>query len=383
MADTYTETTTTSWFSRIKSAFGGIFFGFLLIIAGIVVLFWNEGRTVKNKRALNEGEKAVISVYAASVSAANEGKLVHFSGVATTNDSLADEEFGIALVAIKLERKVEMYQWEEKEESVTKKKLGGSEETTTKYTYNKTWSTSLNKSDEFKKPEKHENPADFPYSSSTMYASNVMVGGYQLPEGLVHSVPGSENMPVTKLGADIKDASLSNSVIYVGKGTPASPQIGDVKITYSIIKPQQQVSIVGLQKGNSVEPYIAKNGKTVFMLQGGNIVADQMFKSEKASNSRMGWILRLVGFMMISIGFGSIFKILSVIADVVPFIGNIVGFGTSLISGILAFAISIVVIAIAWIYYRPVIGISLLAVSAGAFIWFFIIAKRKKIPATK
>lgn len=382
MADTYTETTTTSWFSRIKSAFGGIFFGFLLIIGGIVVLFWNEGRTVKNKRALNEGEKAVISVDAASVSASNEGKLVHFSGMATTNDSLADEEFGIALVAIKLERKVEMYQWEEKEESVTKKKLGGSEETTTKYTYAKTWSSSLNKSDDFKKPEKHENPAEFPYSSSTMYASNVMVGGYQLPEGLIHSIPGSESLQVTKLGVDtIPDASLKNSVIYVGKGTSANPKIGDVKITYSIVKPTQ-VSIVGVQKANSIEPYIAKNGNTVLMLQGGSVPADQMFKTEKAANNKWGWILRLVGFLMISGGFGSIFKILSVIADVVPFIGNIVGFGTSLVSGILAFAISIIVIAIAWIYYRPVIGISLLVISAFALIWFFVIAKRKKAVAT-
>jgi hypothetical protein len=378
MSDTYTETTTTSWGSRIKSAFTGIFFGILLIVGGIVLLFWNEGRTVKNKRALNEGEKNVISVQAESVSPANEAKLVHFSGLATTGDTLVDDEFGISALAIQLERKVEMYQWEENEESSTKKKLGGSEETTTTYKYKKEWSTSLNKSSEFKVPENHENPAEFPYNSSTLYASNVTVGAFRLSNSLIQRISNSEPLQVSKLGVDsLKNVSLNNSVIYYGEGSPSKPKIGDVKITYTIVKPQE-VSIVGKQTGNTIDAYTAKNGKTVLLLQGGKVEAEKMFETQKASNSRMGWILRAVGFLMISMGFGAIFKLLSVLADVVPFIGNIVSFGTSIISAILAFAISFIVIAIAWIYYRPVIGISLLVIGAISLIYIFVIAARKK-----
>lgn len=378
MADTYTETSTTSWFSRIKSAFAGMFFGLLLIIGGIVLLFWNEGRTVKNKRALKEGEKNVISVPIANVNNANEGKLIHFTGLADTKDTLADDEFGISEVAVKLSRKVEMYQWEEKEESTTKKKLGGSEETKTTYKYSKTWSGSLINSGDFKVSENHENPAEFPYSSSDVYASNIRIGAFELPASLIQSIPGDTPLPLTKLGVDsIKGASVHNSTIYIGKGSVTSPKIGDVKITFSVIKPQN-VSVVGKQTGSSVEPYVAKNGKTVFLLQSGTIAADKMFQSQISSNKKIGWLLRLVGFLLVFGGFGAIFKPLSVIADVVPFIGNIVAFGTGLVSGILAFAISFIVIAVAWIYYRPVVGISLLAVAVFAIVYVFVIGAGKK-----
>jgi hypothetical protein len=378
MSDTYTEVTRTSWFSRIKNAFKGILGGFILIIGGIVLLFWNEGRTVKNKRALQEGEKAVISVTADAVNQTNDAKLIHFSGLATTQDTLTDSEFGISELAISLERKVEMYQWEENEESKTDKKLGGAEETTTKYTYKKVWSSSLNKSEDFKVPNRHTNPAEFPYSSNAFYASVVKVGAFQLPEALIHSIPGSQPLTITKLGIDsLKKVSVNNSVIYIGKGSASDPQIGDVKITYSIVKPQS-ISIIGKQTQNSVEPYVAKNGNTVFILKGGIVSAEQMFKAEKSSNNRLGWILRVVGFFLIFMGFSALFKILSVIGDVVPFIGNIIGFGTSLISGLLAFGISFIVIAIAWIYYRPVIGISLLAIAAGSIVYVIVIGIRKK-----
>ncbi len=378
MSDTYTVTTRTSWGSRLKDSFKGIFFGIILLIAGIVLLFWNEGRTVKNKRALQEGEKAVISVPCENITQANEGKLVHFTGLANTSDSLSDDEFGISQSAICLERNVEMYQWKENEESTTKKKLGGSEETTTKYTYTKEWSGSLNKSENFQKPEKHQNPAEFPYTSHKIYAANVNLGAFKLPESLVHSIFGSESLQLNKAAMLLpKGAELNGSTIYIGKGTASDPKVGDVKITYSVVKPQQ-VSIVGLQKGNSVEPYIAKNGRQVFLLQAGTITADQMFKVQISSNNRMGWILRLVGFILIFAGFGAIFKILSVIADVVPFIGRIVSFGTGLIAGLLATAISLIIIAAAWVYYRPVIAFSLLGTAVIALIIVFTAGRKKK-----
>ncbi len=378
MSDTYTVTTRTSWGSRLKNSFKRIFFGIILIIAGIILLFWNEGRTVKNKRALQEGEKAVVSVPCENIDQANEGKLVHFTGMATTTDSVYDGDFGISEVAISLERKVEMYQWKENEESTTKKKLGGSEETTTKYTYTKEWSGSLNKSENFQKPEKHQNPAEFPYPSNTTYAANVNLGAYKLPESLVHRISGSESLQLNKAAILLpKNAQLNASTIYIGKGTASDPKVGDIKISYSVVKPQQ-VSIVGLQKGISVEPYIAKNGKQVFLLQSGTIAADQMFKVQISSNNKMGWILRLVGFIMIFAGFGAVFKILSVIADVVPFIGRIVSFGTGLISGLLATAISLVIIATAWIYYRPVIAFSLLGGAVIALIIVFTAGRKKK-----
>ena len=98
MSDSFTEVTHTSWLSRIKSAIGGVFFGLILIIAGIILLSWNEGRTIKQKRALNEGKNLVVSISSTGIDGANEGKLVHLSDMANTDNILNDAVFGISSV---------------------------------------------------------------------------------------------------------------------------------------------------------------------------------------------------------------------------------------------------------------------------------------------
>ena len=50
-----TETTTESWGIRLGGSIKGIAIGGALFIAGIPLLFWNEGRAVKTAKALEEG----------------------------------------------------------------------------------------------------------------------------------------------------------------------------------------------------------------------------------------------------------------------------------------------------------------------------------------
>ena len=109
MADSYTEVSQKSWFGRIGESFKGILFGIVLFIGAIVLLFWNEGRAIKTLSSLEEGEKAVISIQAESVNNANEGKLVHLTGLATTEETLTDDQFSVSAKAIKLKRKVECH----------------------------------------------------------------------------------------------------------------------------------------------------------------------------------------------------------------------------------------------------------------------------------
>ena len=111
--DSYTEVTSQSWGSRIGGAFKGILLGIILFFVAFPFLFWNEGRAVKTYKTLQEGGKTVIEVAADSVDAANEGKLIHVSGLADTEATLVDPDFGVSATALRLNRKVEMYQWQE------------------------------------------------------------------------------------------------------------------------------------------------------------------------------------------------------------------------------------------------------------------------------
>ncbi|MDB5378308.1 MAG: hypothetical protein JWR00_2754, partial [Rubritepida sp.] len=78
--DTFTSTSSQSWFSRIGSALVGLLIGLVMIPGSGALLFWNEGRAVQTARSLTEGAGAVRAVSADRPDAANEGKLVHVSG---------------------------------------------------------------------------------------------------------------------------------------------------------------------------------------------------------------------------------------------------------------------------------------------------------------
>ena len=58
------------------------------------------------------------------------------------------------------------------------------------------------------------------------------------------------------------------------------------------------------------------------------------------------------------VGFKMLFSIIGILGDVVPFIGDVMRFATGLLSLAITAVISTLVIGIAWVYFRPVIGIS-------------------------
>src|SRR4028118_2220876 len=100
MADTYTTTTSESWFSRIKSSFGGLVIGLIMLVVSLPVLFFNEGRAVTTSKSLKEGAAAVIEVPISPIDPGNNGKLVHFTGMANTAATLKDPTFGVEAKAL-------------------------------------------------------------------------------------------------------------------------------------------------------------------------------------------------------------------------------------------------------------------------------------------
>src|SRR5687768_4768732 len=128
MSDRFVEVSSQGWLSRIIASIVGVVFGVGMFIAGFPVLWWNEGRAVRTARSLEEGAGAVVPVSPARVDPANEGKLVHLSGRATTSEILADPLFKVSANALRLRREVQMYQWTESSSTETRERLGGTEE---------------------------------------------------------------------------------------------------------------------------------------------------------------------------------------------------------------------------------------------------------------
>ena len=380
MPDSIQVTTSSSWFSRLGKALTGIVVGIILIIVGIALLFWNEGRAVKTYNTLKEGQGLVVDIASDAVDAANDGKLVHLSADVVTDETLVDEDFGVSANAIRLRRDVEMYQWKQTEKSETRKKLGGGEETVTIYTYTKAWSGMLQDTANFHEPAGHENPSEFPYDSMTLDAAQVVVGAFYLSPHLISQLSDFKQLPVREApeGAEWPEgASTDKGGIYLGDN-PAQSQVGDVRIKFSVIEPGP-VSLVAAQNGDTFAAYQTKAGGAIAMIVAGNVPAQQMFEDAIATNTLVTWLVRLGGFILLWIGFGLLFAPLSVLADIVPIFGSLVGAATGLIAFLLALAVALTVIAIAWVVFRPLLGIALLAAAAAA-LFFGIRAFGKKKP---
>ena len=369
MADEFTEVTSESWFSRLGGAVKGIFFGLILFAVSFVVLFWNEGRAVERQKDLEEGGSKVVSVTAEQVDSGNEGQLIHLSAQASTDEELKDPVFGVAAKALKLRRSVEMYQWEESVQSETKKKLGGGTETVSTYSYSKIWSESIIDSSGFKKPEGYQNPKTMARSSESWQAKKVMLGAFILSSSLVSKINAFEPLAVSEenLPDSLKKSiKVNGGGFYMGEA-PGNPRVGDMKITFASVKPLE-VSVVSQQKGESFVPFKSSNGNSVELLQTGTYSAEEMFQKAQDDNKMLTWILRVVGFFLMMIGLNMIFKLASVVADVIPILGNIVGAGTGIIAFLLAACLSLVTIAIAWVFYRPILGVALLAVAVALIV---------------
>lgn len=375
--DSFREVTSRSWFNRIGGAVKGVVFGVVLLLAAFALLFWNEGRAVERYKTLVEGGGAVISVAADKVERANEGKLVHLSGRTVSDEVLSDGIFAVRARAIKLIRTVEMYQWAEKSRSETRKKLGGGEETVTTYTYEKRWSERHIDSSSFKHPEGHANPP-MPYASGTVAAATVRLGAFRLPPFLVERLDTTRPLPLSGDAVSAvrlpPQAKIIGDAITIGSAT-GTPNLGDLRVRFSVVE-DSEVSLAAQQRDDTFQPFQARAGGTIALLQPGLVPAAAMFAQAQQSNTMLTWLLRGGGLLLMFIGFRLILAPLPVLGDVVPAFGAMVGAGVSLIAGLIAAVLSLLTIAIAWVVYRPLLGLGLLAAAIAGTV--YIVARLRK-----
>lgn len=369
--NSYTVTSSTGWFGRIGGAIKGVLFGLVMIVVSFPVLFLNEGRAVKTRKTLEEGAKSVVAVSSETVDAKNDGKLVYLTGDAVVEGFLTDPEFKVTAEAVNLRRKVEMFQWKENEKTETRKKLGGGEETVTTYSYEKVWSDRAIDSSGFHKKQEHQNPKPA-LENKTWSADKVTVGAFTLSPSLVGMIDNYTEVPTSDAVEEReqlagKKLHKEPSHYYLGE-SPAAPAIGDLRVSHEAALPGA-VSVIAKQTAGSFEPFVAKAGGTIEMLETGTVSADAMFTAAHEANKFMTWILRLVGFILMLVGFSLLFRPLSVLADLVPFIGNIVGAGTGFVAFLLSLPLSLLVISVAWIFFRPLIGIPLVIAAVAGFVF--------------
>ena len=128
-----------------------------------------------------------------------------------------------------------------------------------------------------------------------------------------------------------------------------------MRVSFSAI-PAQTVSIVAAQSGARLAVYRDLSGYGIAVAQPGVASAEALFQGAKKSESRLTWILRGVGCLLLLIGFLCLAAPLTTLFAVVPFLGDLVGAGASLVAITFAVPLALLTIGIAWIAHRPLIG---------------------------
>lgn len=172
---------------------------------------------------------------------------------------------------------------------------------------------------------------------------------------------------LAKVSSDLQSKlKVESDQFYLG-ADPANPEVGDEKISFTVLRPGT-VSIVAAQAKNSFAPYMTTNEREIELVESGSVAAPQMFVHDQAANRTLTWILRGAGFAAMFIGGLLALGPISAFARVLPFLGSLVEIGFAIVSFFVSAIVSILVIAAAWIVYRPLVGGLLLVAAIGCIV---------------
>ncbi len=302
----------------------------------------------------------VATVGADKVDPANDGKLIHLTAKATTDETLTDPDFGVSTPAIRLLRKVEMYQFKEEAKTHKQKNANGVEETITDYVYTPVWSEKLIDSSTFKDLEyKNKNPASMPYQSQNWEAKKVTLGAFELSPSLLKKMQDAKELTVSDAAKPPSGYIAIPGGFY--RGDPQNVFRGDLRVTFTVIEPQT-ISVAAKQTGTSFEPYPPAHpaGDPTELLEPGEHTAAEMFQHAQDKNKNLLWALRGVGLFAMFGGLALVFRPLAVLGDRIPIIGNMVAWAVIVVAGGLAVGLTFLTIAATWLLENPLFAVLLL-----------------------
>lgn len=417
MANSTSASSHQSYGSRVGNSLRNILVWIVLVIGSIVLLACNEKRYLDDHEDLDFWEKNVNETISNEINPDLEWKEVHLYWEITSNaEALKDDAFWIITDDLKLKRTVEMYQWfEESHEECHDNYWWSRDCDAPTYTYNTEWSEYPIDSSNFNTQSWHANPSTREYESSEREKSPITLGAYTLASVFTNQLKDYKTINLSEQNVILPENSeiipdpqpqenetttvednnnsylygnsqettttvtskkrfhINGNQIYIWED-PTKPSVGDLRITYSSVKPWT-ISIVWKQMGNELTSYKAPHWKGINLLEHWNVSAEDMFLNAQEATKTRTWILRLLWLILMYAWFSLMFQFIETIAKVLPFLADIIWVWTSIIALWLTLIVWFLTIGIAWLAVRPVIWICCLVVAAAGI---FLLIKSKK-----
>jgi hypothetical protein len=374
MSDQFVTIKRTGWLSNIMNSFVGVLFGIILFLVAFPVLWFNEGRTNMATVA-----QASILVDGSQVSAQTEGQQVAVTGTLSSDEQLGDTPYLAAGAYVQLDRKVEMFAWVEHKSTDTRKDAGGSSTTTTTYSYEKQWTSSPEDSQSFEHTQGHTNPP-LPVQSTSLVVSSARVGVYTInPADITLPNPRDINLNneiVTQSG----NRRLAGNYILQGRGSLDTPLLGDIRISYSGVSANTPAIAFGKQQGTALVPYLTRQNDRLYRVFVNTDRAGAI-QEMNTEYKMIGWILRLVGFLLMWIGLGLCFGPITAFLDVLPFLGSAGRFVIGLVALPVALVLSTITIVISILAHNILALIVVLGLLIGGVMLWSKVWKQRTQPA--
>ena len=365
MADNNTVTVKNAkqgFFSKIANSFASIPLGIVIVIFGCMMLWNNEKKNVINIKDVKELRGEVVDISSTEVNSDYEGKLVALTGKLDYNNAIVtDSDFSISFQTPVFDRNVEIYQWVETSETNDDK---------TTYTYKKEWKSEIVDSDDFHTTTGHENlkEQDIKYFGERFVAEeDLKVGVFTLDEGFKGILSSDKTVNIPETAVIPEGYTICNSRYITNAEDMSNPTVGNIRISYKV-NDYKDVSVLGKQVGSTITSYTSKNNKTYKELYKGTKNSTDMINTIESGNKMSKWMFRILGTLLVCIGMSMVLSPLTTLVGYIPFLGKIVNGAIGAVSSFVGIAISLIVIGIAWLVFRPIIGIILLVVSVGLVI---------------
>ncbi|HMR01212.1 MAG TPA: TMEM43 family protein, partial [Candidatus Gracilibacteria bacterium] len=179
---------------------------------------------------------------------------------------------------------------------------------------------------------------------------------------------------------DIAPTLESNKYIFKGFGTLETPEVGDVRISYSVVPSNQQVTAFGQQSGTELSTFVGPKNTNLYRIFSGT--HEESLSKMTTEHSQSTWGLRILGFFLMWVSLGMLLGPISTVLDFVPLVGDLSKSVIGIATFIVAAVVSTVVVFVSMILHN-IVALILVALLVIGVVVMVLRQKAQSKPSTK
>ncbi len=259
--------------------------GSMLLLVALAMLSSNENHVLNYRAAALRHGGIVRDATRSGPDAANNGEMVLVAGTPKIVKPAIDRQFGIQADVPLLWRVTDMFQWRQIEYAGTT-------------SYELEWVDHPVDSSVFDDPRDHRNPSQMPFGNARYMSGEVRLGGFLLSSSIVLAMPGREEISpdFSRLHPNLAASFRPVDGHLLTSQDPASPQLGDVRVSWkgALIQP---VTVIAQNRNGTLVPAEGIESGPGFQLQVGLLKVTDL-QPDLPSKPGMPWLWRVLSLLL-------------------------------------------------------------------------------------